>query len=144
MTASRRFRPVQQVTEQRERKAATALAERVRARQQAEAQLQSLRGYYQDYLRRFQEAARNGMDVARVREFQRFLDKLEQAIAEQQLAVQQAQAACDSAKGSWRQKHTRSRVMETVMERLHEEERRAEGKREQALTDEQNQRRQRR
>lgn len=141
MTASRRFRPVQQVTEQRERKAASNLAERMRSRQQAEAQLQSLNDYYQDYLLRFNETVRNGVGVARMLEFQRFLDKLELAINEQKETVRQAQLDCDSAKGTWREKHTRSRVMDSVMERLHEEERRSDSKREQALLDEQNQRR---
>lgn len=136
MTSSRRFRPVKQVTEQRERKAASDLAERMRLRQQAEGQLQSLKDYYQDYLQRFNETARNGVDVTRVREFQRFLDKLEQAIAEQEEAVRLAQQDCESAKGTWREKHTRTRVIDTVMEKLKADERKEEGKKEQAQQDE--------
>lgn len=140
MTTSRRFQPVQRVTQQRERKAATQLADCLKARQQAEQKLQELEGYYQDYLQRFNEATRNGIGAARVREYQLFLDKLEQAIGEQRAAVQRAQNDCDSAQGNWRQKHTRSRVMGSVMDRIREDERKAENKQEQAQLDERNQR----
>lgn len=140
MTSSRRFQPVKRVTEQRERKAATQLADCLKARQEAEHKLKELEDYYQDYLERFNQASRNGIGAARVREYQLFLDKLEEAIKEQRQAVQRAQQDCDSAQGNWRQKHTRSRVMDSVMDRLKEDERKAENKKEQAQLDERNQR----
>jgi flagellar FliJ protein len=140
MMASERFKPVQRIADNRERKAAAALGDSLKLRQEAEQRLADLRAYHGEYLEQFRIANDQGMDLARAREFQVFLDKLEQAIAEQQRIVQQASAACDTAQAEWRDKYTRTRVMNKVVERMQAEERQQADKREQAQQDDRPQR----
>lgn len=141
MTSSDRFKPVQRVADSRERKAATALGDRLKARQQAEQQLADLRTYHAEYLARYQLANQQGMSVSRIREFQVFMDKLEHAIAEQEKVVAKAVAACAAAQDLWRDKYTRTQVMSNVVDRMKADEAREADRREQAQADDRPQRR---
>ncbi len=138
--SSDRFKPVQRVADNRERQAATALGERLKRKQQAEQQLANLRDYHTEYLAKYQQANQQGMPVSRIREFQLFLDKLETAIAEQEKLVAQEKAACADAQATWRDKYTRTQMMNNVVERMQADERRAADKREQAQQDDRPQR----
>jgi flagellar FliJ protein len=140
MMASERFKPVQRIADTRERKAAAALGDSLKARHEAEQRLADLRNYHGEYLERLRLANLQGMNLAQVREYQVFLDKLEQAIAEQERIVQCAAASCDSAQAEWRDKYTRTRVMNKVVERMQTEERLQADKREQAQQDDRPQR----
>jgi flagellar FliJ protein len=135
MTPSKRFKPVQRIADSRERKAAAVLGDSIKARQAAEQRLADLKAYHNEYLEQFRQANQNGMDVARMREYQLFMDKLEFAIAEQEGQVQKAKAACNSAQSVWRDKYTRTQVMSNVVDRLQHEERQQADKREQAQQD---------
>lgn len=132
---SERFKPVQRIAASRERKAATALGDSLKTRQQAEQRLADLRAYHAEYLDQYRQANQSGMSVARMREYQVFLDKLETAIAEQERIVERAGQACAAAQDVWRDKYTRTRVMSNVVERMQTEERQQADKREQAQQD---------
>lgn len=140
MVSSDRFKPVQRIADNRERKAAAALGDTLKTRQQAEQRLADLKTYHAEYLEQYRQANRNGMDVARMREYQVFLDKLEFAITEQARVVQRAKVACNSAQSVWRDKYTRTQVMANVVERMQTEERQLADKREQAQQDDRPQR----
>jgi len=135
MMSSERFKPVQRIATSRERKAAALLGDSLRNRQQAEQRLADLRAYHAEYLEQYRQANLGGMSVARMREYQLFLDKLEFAITEQERLVQRAAADCDNAQTAWRDKYTRTRVMANVVERKQAEERQQADKREQATQD---------
>lgn len=140
MVPSDRFKPVQRVADSRERKAASALGERLKKKQQAEQQLANLRAYHTEYLAQYQQANQQGMNVSRIREFQVFMDKLETAIAEQEKIVAQTSAACADAQAVWRDKYTRTQVMSNVVDRMKADEQREADKREQARQDDRPQR----
>jgi flagellar FliJ protein len=140
MMASERFKPVQRIADSRERKAAAALGDSLKARHDAEQRLADLRTYHGEYLERLRLANQQGMNVAQVREYQAFLDKLEYAITEQERIVRLAADACVEAQAEWRDKYTRTRVMNKVVERMQVEERQQADKREQAQQDDRPQR----
>ena len=135
MMPSERFKPVQRVVDSRERKAATALGDTLKTRQQAEQRLADLRNYHAEYLDQYRAANQSGMSISRIREYQLFLDKLEQAIAEQERTVQRAAAACAAAQTVWRDKYTRTQVMTNVVDRMKADEQSEADRREQALAD---------
>lgn len=135
MMASERFKPVQRVADSRERKAAAQLGDTLKTRQQAEQQLADLRTYHEEYLEQYRRSNEAGMSVARMREYQVFMDKLERAIREQERVVERAYAECADAQSVWRDKYTRTRVMANAMERMKSEELRKADKREQAVQD---------
>ncbi len=138
---SKRFAPIQRVANDRERKAASALGESLKLRHEAENRLGELRAYHAEYLERYRRAARNALTAAQMRDYQVFIDKLEQAIAQQEQITAAAQQQCDTSKNQWRDKYTRTQVMNNVVDKLRDTERQATDKREQAEQDERNQRR---
>ena len=141
MSPSKRFKPVLRVAESHERKAAHQFGDSQRYMQEQEAKLEELRQYHREYLERFDTASRNGISAGQLREYQAFLAKLELAIKEQEAIVQASEQNRSVKKEAWQQKHIRSKVLDKVMQRYQEEERRAEEKREQKELDEKNQRR---
>jgi flagellar FliJ protein len=138
--SSERFKPVQRVADNRERKAAAELGDSLKSRQRAEKQLADLRAYHAEYLEQYRQANLAGMNVARMREYQLFMDKLELAIREQERAVERAALACADAQAVWRDKYTRTQVMANVVDRMKDDERQQADKREQAAQDDRPQR----
>ncbi len=141
MTKSDRFRPLQHVASSRERDAARALGESERRRLEELQRLEALRQYHAEYLERFRSAQQHGMTVGRLLEYQAFLAKLEKAVEHQADVVRRWEAEAGRRQQAWREKHTRSRVMDKVLENLQDAERQEDDRREQADLDERNQRR---
>ena len=137
---SKRFQPIQRIADDRERKAAIALGEKLKAKQDAERQLQILTDYHADYLERYRQAMQAGLPAAQIRGYQNFLDQLETAITQQKQILQGHQGACDASKAHWNDQYRRSQVMNNVVDRLKQDERRHMDKREQSDLDERNQR----
>lgn len=140
MPPSDRFKPIHKLATHNERKAATELGESLRQRESARLRLDELRGYLAEYLERFERAAREGLPSSQVLEYQVFIGKLEAAIEQQAQAVSRSEQQCDSSKAHWRGRYTKSKAMETVIERMVEDERREKQRREQAESDERSQR----
>jgi len=141
MSPSKRFKPVLRVAESHEAKAANQFGDSQRYVQEQEAKLNELRQYHDEYLERFNTASRNGINAAQLREYQAFLAKLDLAIKEQEAVVQASDKNRSVKKEAWQQKHIRSKVLDKVMQRYQEEEKRILEKREQKESDEKGQRR---
>lgn len=141
MAPSKRFRPVLRIAESRERTAAHELGSSQRHMQEQEAKLEELRCYHQEYLERFDVAARSGITAAQLREYQAFISKLEHAVREQEAAVHASGTDCTARQAVWQQKRVRSKVLDKVVRRFETEERRAQENREQKESDDRNQRR---
>jgi len=140
MAPSERFKPIQKIASQRERKAAAALGESLKQRGAAQQRLDDLRQYLAEYLERFASATRNGLSSRQIIEYQVFISKLETAIAQQEEIVLQSQQDCDSSKADWRGRYTKSKAMENAVDRMRVAERRQQDKKEQADTDDRVQR----
>jgi flagellar FliJ protein len=138
---SKRFEPIQRIAKDRERKAASVLGEALKVRQAAEQRLAELRSYHAEYLERFRSATAAGSSAAQIRGYQRFLDQLEGAIREQERIAGQARQKCERSKEQWRDRYSRSKAMDGVVERLRDGERKEADKKEQSELDERNQRR---
>ncbi|MGD2118275.1 MAG: flagellar export protein FliJ [Chromatiales bacterium] len=136
MNASDKFRPVLRVAENREQTAAKQFGKSQQHRREQEEKLENLKQYHLEYLERFQQSASNGMSASQLREYQLFLNNLEQAIAEQEKLVSQSQADCSRQKDNWRQKHMRTQVMDKAMEKIVLKEQQHKDKIEQKAADE--------
>jgi flagellar FliJ protein len=141
VTGSDRFKPLQHVASSHERDAARALGESERRRLDEAQRLDALRQYHAEYLERFRVVQQTGMTVGQLVEYQAFLAKLDKALEHQAEVVRRCEAEAGRRQQAWREKHTRSRVMDKVVENLQEAERQEGERREQAELDERNQRR---
>lgn len=137
---SDRFKPIQKIASHKERKAAAALGESLKHRDAAKQRLDELRDYHAEYLERFSRATHNGLSGSQIREYQVFINKLEAAIAQQQEVVERSQQYCDSSKAQWRGRYTKAKAMDNAVDRMQDQERRQEDRRQQTEADERAQR----
>jgi flagellar FliJ protein len=140
MKKSKRFQSVIKIASAHERQAATALGEAQAALQSQMARLEELLRYQEEYRLQFQRTGSLGVDARRIEDYCVFLDKLRQAIRQQQDMVEAAQQAVDERKQAWFSSRGKLKTYDNVMERFQTEERRQEDKREQKETDERAQR----
>lgn len=140
MTKSKRLQPVTQIAENRERQAAVEMAEFRRFLDSQEVRLEELRTYRHDYARQFEEAGRNGLNVARAADFRRILTQLGEAIAWQERRLQSLRQDYEQIRRRWTDSRARAAALAKVVERYRAEERRESERREQGELDERSQR----
>lgn len=141
MPPSDRFKPIQKVVSQRERKAAAALGESLKQREAAQQRLTELQQYLAEYLERYARAARSSLPGSQVLEYQVFISKLESAIEQQRQVVKQSEQRCDSSKAQWRGRYSKSKAMDSAVDRMRVRERKEGERKEQAESDDRSQRR---
>ncbi len=95
MTRSERMAPVQQVLEGTEQTRARELGDGQKRLAEAEAKLTELRTYHGEYLQTYRKRAEDGTSVTKLRDFQAFLARLEQA------TQPAAEGRGDGARGRW-------------------------------------------
>lgn len=101
-----------------------------------EQKLQMLSGYRDDYLNRFEATLAAGMTPMAYRNFQAFMDKLDNAVKGQQDAVSHARARSEQEKAAWQQSERKRMSYTTLETRAQQEATRLEAKRDQKAMDE--------
>jgi flagellar protein FliJ len=101
-----------------------------------EQKLQALEKYRGEYEAGFATRAGGGADVIGMRDFQTFLARLGEALAQQRELVALARKALDAERSNWREAAQRQHVVETLAERWQGEETRAANRRDQNENDE--------
>jgi len=136
MKRSERMRPVQRAVEDVERQRAVRLAAAERTLAEAQAKLDELTRYHDDYVRRFASLAATGMAGMGLRDYQTFLARLGAAIRAQAEVVHSARAQRDSEQSVWQRAATRAKSVEKVVDHWREDERHSADRREQKESDE--------
>jgi len=103
---------------------------------QADVQAQQLSAYRGEYVERWSARFREPGSVALMQCYQGFIQRLDQAIAQQRNAVSQAKVRVDHARGALQHNERRVASMEKLVERRQQQEQRLLARREQARTDE--------
>jgi flagellar FliJ protein len=85
--------------------------------QSQEQKLALLLQYRADYQKRLRLAIANGLDSAGLRNFNDFIGRLEQAIAQQRAAVEAARARAEHGRLHWQDKRRRSNAFESLSQR---------------------------
>jgi flagellar FliJ protein len=109
--------------------------------QTAQNKLNMLQQYRKDYQEKMQSAEKDGMGLEDLRNFQHFIYRLDEAIAQQSAAVGQTQAAVQNGRNDLLNSKTRMNSFETLAQRHIATERKLEEKIEQKAQDEHNGRR---
>jgi flagellar FliJ protein len=138
---SERLDIVQQAAAQTERERAERVGAADRHLQDMQAKLAALEKYRNEYEAGFASRAGAGADVIRMRDFQTFLAKLGEALAQQRELVVLAERTLDNERSQWREAAQRAHVVDTLQERWQTEESRAETRRDQQESDELSQQR---
>jgi len=112
-----------------------------RNRQSALSKLEMLQQYRRDYQEKMQNAEKSGMELQDLRNFQDFIYRLDDAIAQQNDAVAKAQASVQNGLSDLSETQRRMKSFDTLAQRHTETEKKLEAKIEQKMQDEHNGRR---
>lgn len=116
--------------------AARRLGQAVRTGEEAEQKLSLLVQYRDDYATRLQNGMGAGLAAADYRNYQNFIDKLDQAIHGQQLVVEQAQQRIGAERAAWQACERKRLSYGTLADRAQQREALREQRRDQKQTDE--------
>lgn len=116
--------------------AAKRLGRAIRNGEDAEQKLQLLLQYRDDYMARFQATLQSGLTASSYRNFQHFIDKLDEAIKGQQRVVQDAQRRVTRERGAWQDSERKRMSYDTLATRAEKVRQLKETRRDQKQTDE--------
>jgi len=116
--------------------ATQSLARLIANERDAKTKLGLLQQYRDEYAVRFQQAAQNGINPREWRNYQQFLNRLDEAIDSQRRAVTQQEQNTVAGQQHWQQQRTKLKAFDTLSERHFASENMQELKREQKTQDE--------
>ena len=116
--------------------AGQALAQENRNEQQVAGQLESLRQYRLEYAQQLQQAMREGIDPATMRNYQQFLDSLDTALERARQALEAQQQRVSQRRAQWQQEQRKLSSYDTLASRRQEQQQRREARQELRLNDE--------
>jgi len=135
-TRSTRMEPVRRVADQRAQAAAKRLAERREALEQERERLEQLRAFRREYEQKLAFAGQNGIDAYRLRDYNAFLGRIDQAIAQQREQLGKIEAEAEQLREHWLAEWGNAKALEQLVERYRARERRDAEAREQRQNDE--------
>jgi len=136
MTRSKRMQPVQRVARNREQSAVQKFGQ---SRQNLDAQrtrLEELKAYRDQYARDFELSGGTGLGAARVQDYRVFLNRLGEAIRQQEAVLEQCLSQHEQTRQQWIETRTHSQAIDKVVHRYRREEHRQQDCREQKEQDE--------
>jgi flagellar FliJ protein len=135
MTRSKRLGPLVRVSRAREEEIAKRLAEAHTQWQAERERFETLVRHRAEYAERLKAESARGVGAARLRQYQDFLERLDEALAWQQERLAQLERACEAERAAWFTARQRRRALDKAVERVRHAERREQDRREQAETD---------
>lgn len=112
------------------------LARLLAAERDAKKKLEMLQHYRDEYGVRFRQAARDGLGQPEWRNFQQFIDRLDEAITQQHEAVRAQEQHTAAGQEDWQKQRARMKAFDALAERHRSSEERLEQKQEQKTQDE--------
>ena len=112
------------------------LAKLITAERDAQSKLQMLTQYRDEYALRFQQAAQNGLNPRDWSNYREFLNRLDEAIAQQGRAVVVQASNTAAGQTHWRQQRTKLKAFDTLSQRHQSSEIARESRNDQKLQDE--------
>jgi len=132
---SKRLEPIARIAGERERRAARTLADDRRRLRELEERCAELERYRDEYAERG-AAPSEGSSGAELKNYQRFMDRLDRAIAEARARLERARERCERRRRDWVATRAHAHAIENVISRHRHRERRDDERREQQQLDE--------
>src|SRR5882672_6823115 len=130
MTRSKRMQPIKELADSRERDAGSTVAAAQNLLQERERQLEQLKHYRDEYAAR-STSALGTHDPMMLQNSRAFLQRLTDAIRQQEEAVRMAREDYDRKRDAWRERRVEANSLGKAIENLQSEERRVQEHREQ-------------
>jgi flagellar FliJ protein len=130
------LQPLLEIMQTRTDEATRQLGKLIAAEQNAKSRLQMLEQYREEYAQRLREATTQGVTRTILHNYQDFLARIDQAIAQQDMAVRQSENSTVAGQNHWKEQNKRLKAIDTLSIRHDVRERLHEGKQEQKIQDE--------
>ncbi len=130
------LQPLLDVMQTRADEATRRLGQLIAAEQNQRSRLQMLEQYRDEYAQRLREASAGGVTRLILRNYQDFLSRIEEAISQQRIVVDNSERSTRAGQDHWREQNTRLKAIDTLSQRHDARERYREGRQEQKLLDE--------
>jgi len=140
MTRSKRMQPAQRVAQNREQSAVQKFGQSQQNLEAQRTKLEELRAYRDQYAGDFERYSSAGLDVTRIQDYRVFLNRLSEAIRQQEALIEQFSCQHEQTRQQWIETRTHSQAIDKVVERYRREEHRQQDLREQKEQDERSQR----
>lgn len=112
------------------------LAQLISMEKDARSKFEMLQQYRDEYASRFRQAAQNGIGQREWRNYQEFLNRLDEAVAQQGLTVGLQERHTAAGQAQWQQQRTKLKAFDTLSQRHEASELALELRREQKIQDE--------
>ncbi|MCS6946769.1 MAG: flagellar export protein FliJ [Steroidobacteraceae bacterium] len=136
MKRSERLAAVRQAMDAEQQQLAATLAQAQSQVARAAARLDELQRYFDEYAEQYRTQVMAGIPASRLRDFQSFLARIQQAICAQQDVLRRAQTELDFTRRRWQVVAGAAAAVGGVVRRWQSEEQRADARREQSALDE--------
>jgi len=133
---SQRIKTIVEIKATQEKSALEVLGASQRKLLAAQAQVDSLKKYRQEYQGRFNQLGGTGVNVVQLLEFRSFMDKLDKAIAGQEQSLSESEADLMIKRKIWEGLHHRTQSLQKICNSALAAEIKQEGKLEQLEQDE--------
>jgi flagellar protein FliJ len=130
MMKSKRFEPIQEIASTSAKDLSRAMGEAARKVAELELKLQQLQAYRDDYTRNSAHSG-SSMDAVKLQNYRSFLDRLGDAMRQQQKLLEHARAEYEKRRVDWSEKRVEAESLGRVVDRFRKEEQRAVEQREQ-------------
>ena len=130
------LKPLMELAQHHKEAATRELGQRNKTEHAAQEKLDMLRRYRNEYQTRLQEATRVGIDPLELRNFQQFIDKLDEAIFQQRKVLEQSRVSVAQGRTEFDSTQRRLKSYTTLQDRHMEEQKKVEAKSEQSALDE--------
>lgn len=136
MTQAFSLQPLLEVMQTRADEATRKLGQLIAAEQSQRSRLQMLEQYRDEYAQRMLEATADGITRLILLNYQAFLARIDEAIAQQRTAVENSERSTKDGKDQWQDQNKQLKAIDTLSQRHDARERYKENKQEQKLQDE--------
>lgn len=130
------LQPLLEIMQNRTDEATRKLGQLIAAEQSQKSRLQMLEQYREEYAQRMREAIGQGVTPLVLRNYQDFLARIDEAITQQRLAVQNSENSTRAGQEHWQAQNKQLKAIDTLSLRHDARERYREGKQDQKLQDE--------
>lgn len=136
MKRSKRMEPVYRLASERAAELARVYAARRERLDQERERLAQLRGFRREYEQKLAVSAGRGIDAYRLRDYNAFLARIDEAICHQRQSLARLETEVEGLRLTWLDHWGNARALEQLVARYRREEQRADAARDQRLHDE--------
>ncbi len=116
MKQSTKLQPIANIRKQQEHNAGRLHGEALQEREQKKKQLDELMNYRDEYIKGFESVGKSGLSAIQAQEYRLFINRLDEAIAQQRQFVENEQNKCEASQQEWLHKRSKSKIINKVVE----------------------------